>query len=372
MNIEEIVNWGFYALIGFGVVQIFYFTFFYLRIIFWKNKSQNTEKPEISVIIAARNEAENLKKNLPSFLEQDYPNFTVIVVNDASVDESATVLAELKLKYKNLYSTNIPYNKQFKHGKKTALNIGIKAAKTELLLFSDADCKPASKKWIENNIRNFDNNTDFVIGFGGYTKKKGLLNKIIRADAVLIAMQYLSFAIAKIPYMAVGRNMAYKKSIFVKTKGFANQMNLLSGSDDLFVNKNATRKNTKVELSPESNTLSETKSTIKQWFHQKIRHLTTGKFYKFKHKFLLSLEVFSRVMFLVLSITLIALNKNVIIVSSILAFRYVFFSLLLWFINKKLQQKGLLFFELFYDIFQPLINFILYLFASKKKEFIWK
>ncbi|MBN2664107.1 MAG: glycosyltransferase [Bacteroidales bacterium] len=372
MNIDQILQWGFFAFIGFAVIQIFYIAFFYLRVVFFKTKTINNDKPEVSVIIAARNESENLQKNLSFFLEQDYPKFMVIVVNDASVDDSETILAEFQLKYKNLYVTNIRYDSKFKHGKKTALNVGIKAAKTEILLFSDADCKPESSKWIENIVRNFDDKTDFVIGFGGYKKEKGLLNKIIRSDTVLIGLQYLSFAISKIPYMAVGRNMAYKKSLFVKNKGFANQMNLLSGSDDLFVNNYANRKNLKVELSPQSFTISETKKTTKQWFVQKIRHLTTGKYYKFKHKFLLSLEVFSRVVFLALSIALLVFNKNLILVSSILFFRFVFFSVVLSFVNKKLNQKGLLFFEILYDIFQPFLNLIFYIFASKKKEMIWK
>lgn len=372
MNINDILQWGFFVFIAFAVIQIFYIIFFYLRVILFKNKNFSDATPEVSVIIAARNEAENLRKNLSFFLEQDYPNFMVIVVNDASVDDSETVLAEFQLKYKNLYVTNIRYDSKFKHGKKTALNVGIKAAKTEILLFSDADCKPDSSQWIQKIVRNFDDKTDFVIGFGGYKKDKGLLNKIIRSDTVLIGLQYLSFALAKIPYMAVGRNMAYKKSLFVKNKGFANQMNLLSGSDDLFVNNYANRKNLKVEFSPESFTTSETKKTTKQWYIQKIRHLTTGKYYKFKHKFLLSLEVLSRVMFLALSIILLVFNKNLILVSSIIVFRFVFFYVVLYFVNKKFKQKGLLFFEILYDIFQPILNLIFYILASKKKEMIWK
>lgn len=375
MNLDLILSWLIYALIGFGVIQLFYFTFFYSRVIFWKDKKttgENDSLPEVSVVIAARNEAENLKENLPYFLEQDYPAYKVIVVNDASRDNSATVLAQLKEKYSNLYITTIPYDDKFNHGKKTALNLGIKAAETEILLFSDADCKPAGKNWIKTVVNNFNDKTDFVIGFGGYEKKKGLLNRIIRTDTVLIAMQYLSYGLAKIPYMGVGRNMAYRKSMFLKKKGFADQMNLLSGSDDLFINKNATRKNLKVELSPESFTISEPKKTLKEWSRQKTRHLTTGKLYKFKHKFLIGLEVFSRVMFIACAVVLLVFNKNLILVLSILISRYVIYSLILLLVNKKFKQKGLFITELIFDIFQPFINFFYYFSAKKKKELIWK
>ncbi len=374
MNIELILEWGYYVFLAFAVVQLFYFLFFYLRVIIWKDKKQikNTNKPPVSVIIAAKNEAYNLKKNLPAFLEQNYPDFRVILVNDASTDNSADVLGELKSQYSNLYITTIPYDEKFRHGKKTALNIGIKAAKTDILLFSDADCKPVSRNWISSIARNFDKNTDFVISFGGYKNKKGFLNKIIRSDTVLIALQYLSFALAQIPYMAVGRNMAYRKSMFLKNKGFADQMNLLSGSDDLFVNKNANRKNLKVELSKESFTKSEAKTGFKEWVNQKIRHLTTGKYYKFKHKFLLSFEIFTRLLFIAIGVVLIVFNKNLIIVSSILLTLFAVFCVILYFTNKKLNQKGLLFVEIIYQIIQPFINLIFYISASKKKELLWK
>ncbi len=373
MNKEDILFILFYFFIALGIMQFFFYSFFYSRVIFWKKKqTQNTDKPDVSVIIAAKNESENLKKNLAFFLEQDYPSFNVIVVNDASVDDSATVLAQFKEKYPNLYVTSIPYDKKFQHGKKMALSIGIKAAKTDILLFSDADCKPMSNKWIETMVSNFDENTDFVIGAGMYENKRGFLNKIIRSDTMLIAIQYLSLALAGIPYMAVGRNMAYRKSIFTKTKGFSKHANLLSGSDDLFVNNNANRKNTKIELSPESLTISEPKTSSKKWFHQKIRHLTTGKYYKFKHKFLLSLEVFTRVFFVASGIVLLAFNQNIIVVSSILSFLFILFLLILFFSNKKLKQRKLLIFEFIFYLIQPILNFILYLFASKKKELLWK
>ncbi|MBN2892712.1 MAG: glycosyltransferase [Bacteroidales bacterium] len=354
-------------------IQILYFLFFYFRVIFWKSKKTETVNIQpVSIIIAARNEAENLKKNLPYFLEQDYPDFRVIVVNDASTDDSETILAELKLKYKNLYVTNIPFDEKFRHGKKTALTIGIKAAETDILLFSDADCKPAGKNWVKSISQNFDEKKQFVIGFGGYEKSKGLINKFVRNDTVFIALTYLGFALAKMPYMGVGRNMAYRKSYFLEKKGFARQMNLLSGSDDLFINQNATRRNLSVELSNESFTFSETKKTFKQWKNQKSRHLTTGKYYKFKHKFLLFLEPFSRLIYYALGIFLMSVNQYLVIVSSIFVFRFLFFCFILYKSNKKFEQKGLFISGIFFDILQPFFNLYFSLFARKKNELIWK
>ncbi len=352
-------------------INLFYWLFFYIRVAFYKKKSTIPSKlPPVSIIIAARNEAQNLEENLPAFLSQDYPDYTVIVVNDASTDDSATVLAQMSAKYPNLYVTTIPYDRVYKHGKKTALAVGIKAAKTEILLFSDADCKPASDQWIKEMVSEFDEKTEFVIGFGAYETKKGLLNKIIRADTVYIAMNYLGMGLAGIPYMAVGRNMAYRKSTFERVKGFGH-INLLSGSDDLFINENANKKNAKIILSKNSFTVSKPKEKFKDWKRQKRRHLTTASYYKFRHKFLLFFEPFSRLLFYILLVSLLLLSDNYILISSIFLARLIIISVILKLVNKKLNQKRLFLIELFFDVFQLFFNMIFYFGSTRKKEYIW-
>ncbi len=365
----------FYLFIGLGTLQLFYFILFYFRVVFWKRKIKSVEEqelPSVSVIIVAKNEASNLENNLPSFLTQKYPNYRVIVVDDGSQDDTATVLAEMKLKYPNLYVTRLPLEGEFRHGKKTALTVGIKASETDIMLFSDADCSTVSDNWIRTIVENYTENTEIVIGFGGYKRAKGLLNKIIRADTVFIGLQYIGFAIAGIPYMAVGRNMSYRKSMFFRNKGFKNHLNLLSGSDDLFVNENANKKNTRVDISPDSITVSDAKQTMKEWSHQKIRHLTTGKYYKFIHKVLLFLEPFSRILFFISAILLLVFNQHIIEVSSIIAFRFILLFIILIVTNKKFQQKKLLIVELLFDIFQPIVNLLFYFNANKNKEYLWK
>jgi cellulose synthase/poly-beta-1,6-N-acetylglucosamine synthase-like glycosyltransferase len=364
----------YYTFIVSAAINFIFLLFFYLKIPFWKKKRQrkNKELPPVSVIITARNEARNLETNLPYFLQQDYPDYTVIVVNDASEDDSATVLAQLKMEYENLYVTSLPPDNIYKHGKKTALTIGIKAAKTDILLFSDADCKPISDKWIRSMVKYFDKKTQFVIGYGGYQREKSLLNKIIRTDTVYIAMQYLSFALTGIPYMGVGRNMAYRKSTFNRTGGFAKHLHLLSGSDDLFINQNAKRKNLQINLEPESIIKSIPKRKLKDWIRQKSRHLTTAKYYKFSHKILLFLEPLSRIIFYASAIFLLIQNRYFIPVLSIFVLRFIIFLVILIYTNKTLKEKRLLIMELLFDIFQPFLNLFFYLKANEKNETIWR
>ncbi|MDR2684181.1 MAG: glycosyltransferase [Prevotellaceae bacterium] len=248
-------------LIAFAV-QIFYYLYFYTGTISRKRKINknkivfNTAQPPVSVIICAKNEEKNLAEFLPFVLEQNYPDFEVIVVNDGSRDGTEEVLFDLSQKYSNLYATTLSNDVKILSSKKLALTIGIKAAKNDILLFTDADCKPATREWLLLMVRNMSENTEFVLGFGDYFRKKPLLNRLISFDTLFIAMQYLGFAFRGFPYMAVGRNLMYRKSTFFKLKGFAGHLHLPSGDDDLIVNSVAKKHNTVIECCAESKTVS--------------------------------------------------------------------------------------------------------------------
>jgi len=376
INIDQILEIILYIFLVSAGIQILYYLIIFIRIFAKPKKEIKTEKIPVSVIIAARNEANNLQKFLPTVLEQKYDNFEVIVVNDASDDNSDSILRRFQQKYKNLYVTSLPLDTQFSHGKKLAQTLGIKAAKNEWLLFTDADCIIDSNLWLEKMQANFTENTEIVLGYGGYIKKRGLLNLIIRYDTVFIAIQYITYAMMGLPYMGVGRNMAYRKSTFFKNKGFASHLKLLSGSDDLFVNENATKKNIKVEFSSESFTHSVSKETFSDWIIQKKRHFTTGKHYKFKHKMLLGLEVFSRQLFYILFIILAIYWNEPIIIFSVLGFRTLVYSIVILRASHVFREKGvgLLFIGIIFDFVQPFVNFIILLSKklSKKKRNRWK
>lgn len=338
------------------LVQLFYYFFFYSRVPFSKIKEIQTVVQPVSVVICARNEARNLEKNLPFVLNQDYPEYEVIVVNDCSEDDTAELLEDLGKKYARLKTTHIKKDAKFTHGKKLALTIGIKAASHEWLLLTDADCKPGSEKWISGMQRNFGNKTSVVLGYGAYSREKSLINNFIRFDTFFIAIQYFGFAMAGIPYMGIGRNLAYRKALFFENKGFAAHRKLASGDDDLFINQVATAENTKVEFSFNTHTYSEAEKTFSAWLRQKKRHLTTGSHYNMGTKYLLAGELISRVSFYVLFILLLINLKFLII---ILAAFFVRLSTMLTIYKigmTRLKEVNLFVSSLFYDIFSPFIN----------------
>ncbi len=262
----------------------------------------------ISVVICARNEQENLRRFLPGILEQDYPDFEVVVVNDASTDDSAELLNDLARKYSRLRITSIPLNDKFRHGKKLALTIGLKAARFDRVLLTDADCYPESDRWIGNMASHLEGGKQIVLGYGAYEYRKGLLNRLIRYETVAAAMMFLSRALKGRPYMGVGRNLGYDKTLYFSSEGFRNHYHIPSGDDDLFVNAVATGENTAVELNRSSFTRSLPPESAGAWIRQKKRHVTAGIHYKKTTRFILAADWVSRLMLYAGLILLISLT----------------------------------------------------------------
>jgi len=348
------------------IVQLVYYFLYYLAPVVYKHPENPVLKDPVSVIICARNEEENLKDFLPGVLEQDYPGYEVVVVNDCSEDDSYNVLGEYLKKYPHLRVSNISKDPKFAHNKKFAQFIGIKAAKNEIMVFTDADCKPESKKWLAKMASRFDNKTDFVLGYGGYFRKPGLLNRYIRYDCMAIAMQYLGMAIRGVPYMGVGRNLAYRRSLFFGKKGFGSHINLASGDDDLFVNSNSSGNNCTVEFRKDSHTRSVPASGVFEFYKQKKRHLTTANHYKIRDKALLIGEPASRVLFYV---SFVILMSNLCMWPLVLAlFGVRIFTMVTVFAlnQKKFNEQGLLLFMPIFDLLSPFINIAIYIGSQRQ------
>ncbi|MBD0277734.1 MAG: glycosyltransferase [Flavisolibacter sp.] len=289
----------FYSFVAVALAQVFYYLWFFSRLAFYRpSAKQQSQTHPVSVIISARDEDENLARNLPGILVQQYPTtHEVIVVNDNSQDDTKYILAELQKKFKQLQVIELTQEAKHIAGKKYPLSVGIKEARYEIVLLTDADCVPASEHWIAKVQDAFTDGKELVLGYGAYYKQPGLLNKLIRWETFHTALQYLSYALAGVPYMGVGRNLAYRKELFFRNKGFSNISHIPSGDDDLFVNKVATKENTAIVIDLDTFTSSQPETIWKDWVRQKTRHYSTGKYYKAKHKFLLGVYTLSLILF---------------------------------------------------------------------------
>ncbi|MBE8727875.1 glycosyltransferase [Flavobacterium hungaricum] len=313
----------FYFFIAIVVVQLFYYLGIFGKFAFSKPQQITPKNIPVSVIVCAKNEEENVKKYVPLLAEQNYPDFEIVLIDDASSDETLEVFEEFEKQYSNIRLVKVENNEAFWGNKKYALTLGIKAAKKEYLLFTDADCYPSSKDWITTMTSQFTTDKTIVLGYGGYEKaERSFLNKIIRFETVMTALQYFSWAKAGLPYMGVGRNLAYKKEEFFNVNGFIDHIQIRSGDDDLFINQAANKANTTLSYMPESFTYSEPKKTFREWFTQKRRHISTAEHYKFFDKMQLSLFFLSQLFFFLLVIILLSFQFQWIAVLAILATRY--------------------------------------------------
>jgi len=300
---------AFYLFCAVSAVQVFYYLFFFTRIAFYKTPAHSvTEKEQVpvSVVICARDEARNLSEKLPVVLAQQYSApYEILVVNDNSFDETKFILDRMIDQHPSLKVLELLQEAKLITGKKFPLSVGIKTARHETLLLTDADCHPASVYWMEKMQAAYLPETEIVLGYGPYEKRPGLLNKIVRFETFFTALQYFSYAEAGLPYMGVGRNLSYKKDLFFRNKGFSLHNHVPSGDDDLFVNSVASGKNTRIVLDEDTFVYSTPKTNWREWLRQKQRHYTTSKYYKPIHKFLLG--IYSGTHFLFYPLLLISL-----------------------------------------------------------------
>jgi glycosyltransferase involved in cell wall biosynthesis len=354
-------------------IQLFYYLFFFLRLAFFKTKPKIISQTHpVSVIICSKDEATNLVKNLPGTLVQKYKTtHEVIVVDDNSLDKSKYLIEEFQRKFRQLHLIELKQEARFIPGKKYPLSIGIKTAKYEIVLLTDADCVPASEFWIEKMQEGFTDGIEIVLGYGAMHKRKGFFNKLVRWETFHTAMQYLSYAKSGIAYMGVGRNLSYKKSVFLRHKGFSAHNHLPGGDDDLFINKAATKKNTAIVVDTDAFTLSDAPKNWKQWIRQKTRHYTTSKYYKAGHKFLLGLYAFSLFLFYPLFIaTLFIFDWKLTL--GVFCIRFLVQAVIIFKTTLKLDEKDLFPWFLFFDVWM----FFYYLFFAtsifKKPAKKWK
>ncbi len=340
MNILDFIFYTFMVVV---IIQVVYYFFLFRKFAFITPQKTASHKILVSVIICAKNEAKNLQLFLPSIISQNYQEFEIVLINDSSSDETLDVMENFAKAHSNIKIVNVKNTEAFWANKKYALTLGIKASKYEYLLFTDADCKPVSEYWIRNMCSHFNEKKSIVLGYGKHAKiEKSFLNKLVRFETLMTAIQFFSYAKIGLPYMGVGRNLAYTKKDFFNVNGFVNHIKINSGDDDLFINQIANSRNVSICFSEKSFTESVPKSTFKDWIKQKRRHISTAKYYKLEHKILLSLFYFTNLLFWILALVLFISTHNWPFVVLFFLIRLIIQYLIVDASSKKLNETDLL------------------------------
>ena len=289
-----------FILIFITTVNISFWIFIFSKLSVYSDmndENQNIQVDSCAILISIKNEEENLKKNIYSILNQIPHRYEVIIVDDYSTDNSIKYLKKIQEQYPFL---KIIENKK-KPGKKHAITCVIDQISETNILFTDADCFVKSEKWAQKMFSKFNDKKKIVLGYSPYVGND-FLNKFIRFETFMAALQYFSYAIVGIPYMGVGRNMAIEKNFFLKKKGYENHLDLKSGNDDLFVNENSSSENTAIQLDQDTFVYSLPPKSLSEFLTQKTRHVSTSFRYKLIHKLLLGLYSMSHILFYVLVI----------------------------------------------------------------------
>jgi cellulose synthase/poly-beta-1,6-N-acetylglucosamine synthase-like glycosyltransferase len=300
-----LLEWGMYAFLSVCFIQVLYLLFFLIG--FEKTKkirSRAGSLPGVSVVVCAHDEEENLKKLIPALSQQNHPDFEIIIVNDRSNDGTYDLLLEESKVNPRLKPVQVAQAPDHVNGKKYGLTLGIKAARHEIILLTDADCLPATTDWISHMAAAYESDTQFVLGYSSYAREKSFLNAFIRFETLLTGLQYVSLAVLGRPYMGVGRNLSYRKSVFLNNKGFNHHLKITGGDDDLLVNELAKGKTTRCVTHSSATTVSLPKTTWGAWFRQKKRHLSVGKYYRGGDKLVVGLFSFTWMLFWILLVSL--------------------------------------------------------------------
>ena len=347
----------FYSFLLVAGIQVTYWLFFLIGLLrLGKPREENLTTVEgISIIIAARNELKNLKIIVPALLKQDHPNYELIIVNDRSDDGSDEFLIGEEQKFPRLKVLHIYDLPEHFSAKKYALTLGIKAASNKQVLLTDADCLPSSESWASQMVSGFKDGKDIVLGFSTYNKLPGILNYFIRFETLLTGIEYLSSAANKLPYMGVGRNLAYKKDLFLENKGFFGYQDTIGGDDDIFINKHSNSRNTGIVVLKEAITFSKPKTSFKEYWYQKIRHLHVGKSYSFISKAILAIFNLTWIFTWIIGVWCLTLGINwQIIAYGLLLREFFLFSSFLLVTNKTgiaFEMAGIIFVDILYGIY---------------------
>ncbi len=353
-----------YILIGTLVIHLSYYVFLFSRLTFYRNTQEKlTSYVPLSLIVCYKNDKENVERNLPYWLEQQYPEFEIILVDDFSDSDQQVLVDDSKVRIIKA-SKDIP-------GKKQALIDGIKYSRFETILLTDADCKPLSKHWMRAMVDSLGSK-QIVLGFGGYYDKKGWVNHFARFETFITAVQYMSYALAGLPYMGVGRNLLYKKECLPLDWDVLLHDGLISGDDDMMIQRIANSKNVSICFNDMGFTYSDAVGTWSSLERQKVRHHSTSVKYQPVHKLLLGIYAVTHILFWTLSVLMLIFGVSFFLIFVIIIVKWLVQFLILYKPALKLKSEDLMkYFPLldityfvYMVIFAPLLLF--------KKNHIWK
>ena len=330
------------------------------------------EKPAVSVVVYAHNQGEALLRNLPSLLDNDYPDFEVIVVDDISCDETQNVLTIMEQRSERLFHTKLTDKVRTMSHRKLALLLGVKAAHNDIIITTKAQCVPATKDWISSMVRNFTDWTDIVIGPVVFEGRTGIHSRFCQYDLFQRMVTMFGLTLAIRPFAGWGSNMAFRKHLLFdnNNKAFSSHLNIHPGEDDLFVSAMARKNNVAVECTPDALIIDQESPLSKAWSKDRLNRAFTGKRYAATPMMFKHLDTVTRYLCVLpgLALAIIsALSSDWILMSVAIVMLVVRMVLNVTFAYLTAKELGIhryLMSTIFYDLWTPIVDFWYWLRAS--------
>jgi len=345
----------------FTLHQLIYIWLYPAAIAFCKCPEVNELTHGASIVIYAKNNYRHLKENLPLLLNQSYHAFEVVIVNDISDDDSDLYLDSMARQHTNLHVIHMNSGLNFFKGKKFPQSLGIRSAQYDTIIFTDVDCRPASAFWLRRMMSSFDDTVSVVLGYAAMDKSSGMLNRCFRMDNILYFMRFLGFAKRRMPVSGSARNIAFRKKFFSERNSFRDLYYMLSGDDDLFINRIVGRYNTAVQIHPEAHMVFSAPGKLRTWLVMKKDQMAGSHYYRFQHKFRFFRIIVSQVGFWGLFAVLLALGYMVPFVLGAFLLRMISWFLVVIFTIKRFDEPDLFVTSLFAELMLMLINPYLWL-----------
>ena len=352
------------------LVQLVYFWVVFSKLAFYKKRQTSDAQPPVTVVITAHNQYNDLKQNLPFLLEQDYPEFEIMVVNDNSDDGSDELLTDLSRQYNNLSIVNLKQSLNWFSGRKFPLSLGIKSARHELLILTDTICRPVSKSWINEIAPAHTPETDIVLAYSTF-ETKSKINRWFRFSAFYDGLFYLSMALAGKPFKGIGKNLSYQKQLFYSHKGFSSHYKINIGDDEIFINQTANKRNTNIQISPQSKVVVVKPVSFSSWIKSEKTRIFIRRFFKTGSRFFISLFRSSAFLFYISFVSLLILGFNWMLVLPLFALRLISQYLIFGMAAKKLDEKNLLLFSPVLEIVLIFIDFIIWFLLIFSRKNRW-
>ncbi len=321
------------------------------------------EAQSVSVIVVVNDDLDYIENTLPLLLQQKYDlPYQVVVVNDMpELEETSDMLKVLTERFPNLYVTTIRENHHFKHTRKLAYTIGIKAARYDCLLFTTTHDIPANDKWLGLMSKGFVSRHSLVLGYNRIQRKPGFLNRLERTVNIFTSLPMFAAAVSGKPFLARSGNMGFTRQLFFDNHGYCKYLRLNSGENDLFLQRVRKFADTSVILSPSAATEHLFAPRYSIWYNRRKFDTYTYRYYPASLRLFLGMEHLFRILFWGSALTLIIMQVPWMWIISVLliGLRILLMSLVFRKLSKRTQEKVPYLTCFLWDIVSPVDALIL-------------